>query len=281
LIGHGLSPFKRPPGEDYLKWMKEIPNDGMIAFRGFAYSHSIILTNAKTISEVLVHKSYEFVKPPAIRHTLGRILGDGLVVVEGDAHKFQRKNILPVFGFRHIKELYPMMWKKAVALTQRVTVELREHPEPPEMDLAGVVEINQWASKVTLDIIGVAGLGRDFNTLKNSDDVLAKSYEELLTPSTDRVIHFALSNLLPRALVIRLPMKVNELLQRVTSTLHDVCNQLVREKRELVKTTANEQFDILSVLLKSNNFSDQELTDQLLTFLAAGYVLPVITHSTN
>jgi cytochrome P450 len=263
--------------------MKEVPNDGMIAFRGFGYSHSIVLTNAKTVSEVLVHKPYDFVKPRPIRDALRRILGDGLVTVEGDAHKFQRKNILPVFGFRHIKELYPMMWEKAVALTERITVELQEHPDPglSEPNLAGVVEINHWASKVTLDIIGVAGLGRDFNTLKNADDVLAKSYEELLNPTTDRVIHFALSNILPPALVSRLPMKVNELLQRITSTLHTVCNQLVREKRELVKTTADEHFDILSILLKSNNFSDQELADQLLTFLAAGHVLLTTPSSTN
>jgi cytochrome P450 len=263
--------------------MKNIPNDGMIAFRGFAYNHSIILTDAKTISEVLVHKPYDFVKPRAARDSLRRILGDGLVVVEGDAHKFQRKNILPVFSFRHIKDLYPMMWKKAVALTQRITLELREHPDPrlSEMNLAGVIEINHWASKVTLDIIGVAGLGREFDTLKNSDDVLVKNYEELLKPTTDRVIHFAMVNLLSPALVYRLPWKVNKLIQRTTSTLHAVCNQFVREKRELVKTTANEHFDILSVLLKSNNFSDQELTDQLLTFLAAGYVFLIITQSTN
>ena len=34
-----------------------------------------------------------------------------------------------------------------------------------------------------------------------------------------------------------------------------------------------DHFDVLSLLIKSDNFTDNELKDQLLTFLAAGYVI--------
>jgi len=37
------------------------------------------------------------------------IVGDGLLVVEEDEHKFLRSNTMPAFCFRYIKELYPMM----------------------------------------------------------------------------------------------------------------------------------------------------------------------------
>jgi cytochrome P450 len=60
-------------------------------------------------------------------------------------------------------------------------------------------------------------------------------------------------------------------MQAITGNLHRICNQLVREKREMIKTSSDsEHVDILSVLIRSNNFSDQQLVDQLLTFLAAG-----------
>jgi cytochrome P450 len=60
------------------------------------------------------------------------IVGDGLVVVEEDAHKFLRKNAKPAFCFRHIKELYPMMWAKSVVLATKLREEsLRLFPTVP------------------------------------------------------------------------------------------------------------------------------------------------------
>jgi cytochrome P450 len=44
----------------------------------------------------------------------------------------------------------------------------------------------------------------------------------------------------------------------------------VREKRGFIKRESEESIDFLSKLMKSNDFSDDELVDQLLTFLAAG-----------
>lgn len=52
--------------------------------------------------------------------------------------------------------------------------------------------------------------------------------------------------------------------------LRTICRGLVIEKREAIKTNADDHFDILSILIKSNDFSDDALVDQLLTFLAAG-----------
>jgi cytochrome P450 len=37
-----------------------------------------------------------------------------------------------------------------------------------------------------------------------------------------------------------------------------------------MKHESRESVDILSIMIRSNNFSDQNLVDQLLTFLAAG-----------
>ena len=69
------------------------------------------------------------------------------------------------------------------------------------------------------------------------------------------------------------PWKLNKRLRETTSSLRHVCIQLVKEKKELLKQDNENQVDILSLLIKSNDFSDEMLVDQLLTFLAAGYVL--------
>lgn len=50
----------------------------------------IFVTNPKGLSEVLVQKSYEFAKPAKLRLGLGRILGVGLIVAEGNQHKVSK-----------------------------------------------------------------------------------------------------------------------------------------------------------------------------------------------
>ena len=265
--------FNKPPGKDFLDMVTNVPNDGLIHFRGFFYQDRLLLTDPKSLAEVLVTKTYDFEKPSRVRNFLRTVLGDGLIIVEGDEHKFQRKHIMPVFSFRHIKDLYPIFWNKAVALTQSLAAEISETPiytSNEKAKIMGDIEINHWANKVTMDIIGLAGLGREFNALKNSNDLLIQNYEEILEPTTEKVVYFALNILLGRSFVKWLPWKVNKRMRVTTTALRDICRELVRDKRALIKTHGAEQIDILSILIKSNDFSDDQLVDQLLTFLAAG-----------
>ncbi|KAF2102495.1 putative P450 monooxygenase [Rhizodiscina lignyota] len=276
LLGHGLAVFNRPPGRDFLRWVTEVPNDGIIHFRGFFNQDRLLVTNPKALAEILVTHPYDFEKPAKGRSFLRRVLGDGLIIAEGDVHKFQRKNVMPVFSFRHLKELYPMMWKKAVALTQGMAAEIREQAGSisdanDSENVSGALEVNHWANKVTMDIIGIAAMGREFNALKNDDDELIKTYEEILEPTTEKLIYFASQVAGPQTLVNRLPWKINERITATTNTLRRICMQLVQEKREAIKAAAEEHLDILSVLIKSDNFDDIQLVDQMLTFLAAGH----------
>lgn len=46
-----------------------------------------MVTNPKALAEVLTQRSYEFVRPERFRKGLGRLLGIGILVAEGDEHK--------------------------------------------------------------------------------------------------------------------------------------------------------------------------------------------------
>ncbi|KAL1636229.1 hypothetical protein SLS56_001208 [Neofusicoccum ribis] len=262
IISNGPVVMSKPPGNEFLNWVKTIPNDGLIRFRGFFNVDRLIPTEPKTIADVLVHKTYDFEKPTKLRNFLRRILGDGLIIVEGDEHKFQRKNIMPSFSFRHIKELYPIFWTKAVALTEGVTAEMQDDQ---------VVEINHWSTKVTLDIIGLAALGRDFNSLKSADDPLVGTYEEVLEPTMEKTVFFTLHIVGLESIVKILPWRINEVMRDTTTKLKQICQQLLTDKKAILKVESEDQKDILSVMMRSNLFGDDMLIDQLLTFLAAGH----------
>ena len=69
------------------RWIDEVPNDGLIHYRMVFNADRILLTDSKSIGEVLVQKSYEFVKPGFLRGGIARILGVGILLAEGDEHK--------------------------------------------------------------------------------------------------------------------------------------------------------------------------------------------------
>lgn len=71
------------------KWINEVPNDGLIYYTYLFNAERLLITSPKGLSEVLVQKSYEFVKPAMVRNSLGRLLGVGVLLAEGEEHKVQ------------------------------------------------------------------------------------------------------------------------------------------------------------------------------------------------
>jgi cytochrome P450 len=230
--------------------------------------NQLLVTNPQLLADVLVHKCYDFTKPTKISNFLRLILGDGLIIVEGDQHKFLRRNTMPAFHFRHIKELYPMMWDKARTLTKTLKREITDAPAGRER--SSVIEISTWASKVTIDIIGIAGLGRNFEAVEKAGDPLQETYEELLEPDREKLVFAMMSLALGFSFVRFLPWRMNAVFKRLTTSLNNICHPMIQEKREAIQEKGDDHFDVLSLLIKSNNFSDEALKDQLLTFLAAG-----------
>ncbi|KAG9777901.1 hypothetical protein KCU88_g4385, partial [Aureobasidium melanogenum] len=278
IFGHVRSQFTSPRGEDYRRFIQEIPNDGIIRLKGVFNSDTILLTNFKGLAEVLVTRPYDFPKPEPNREALRLTIGDGLVTTEGAQHKQQRKHSLPSFGFRQIKGLYPLYWEKAVKMTRCIGAEVfgkvSSKGDTEESDKqTGITDIEYWAPKATLDIIGVAGLGRDFNTLENSDDRIVHLYERLLTPTTEMQVLIGLYVLFGGPVANILYPTAARRLAKTTAELRSLSEQFVREKRErLEKSEADgiESVDTLAHLMKTGVFSDQELVDQLLTIIAAG-----------
>jgi cytochrome P450 len=220
--------------------------------------------NPRLLADLLVHNCYDFAKPKRISSFLRHILGDGLIIVEGDQHKFLRKSSTPAFHFRHIKELYPMMWARGEVLAKALNKDITTNGSP-------VIELSTWASKVTLDIIGIAGLGQKFDAVEKKKDPLAGIYEALLEPTREKLVFAMLSLALGLPFVRLIPWKMNDLFNYLTGSLNDICRPMIREKRVAITEKEDDHSDILSLLIKSNNFSDEALKDQLLTFLAAGY----------
>ena len=92
LFGHSRQVrLSMPRGEKAREWMETIPNEGLIRFRDLFNREGLIVTTPMTLKTVLNDNAYDYIKQPSTVDALRPVLGDGLVLVEGDVHKFQRK----------------------------------------------------------------------------------------------------------------------------------------------------------------------------------------------
>ncbi|KAL2194765.1 cytochrome P450 [Corynascus similis CBS 632.67] len=257
-----------PSGDLFLDLVKRYPDEHLIALD--CLGRQIMVAKPQLLADLLVHKCYDFSKPKRISAFLRRILGDGLITIEEDQHKFIRKNTMPAFHARHITDLYPMMWSKAGILTKALNREIA-NAASTESKGSAVLELTNWASKVTLDIIGIAGMGRALNVVEKANDPLQELYEELLEPDREKILFATLSLAFGFPVIRMFPWKMNNLFIYLTSSLDNICRDLIKEKRKAIIQNKDDHFDILSLLIKTENFDDEVLKDQLLTFLAAGH----------
>ncbi|KAH8815210.1 cytochrome P450 monooxygenase-like protein [Xylogone sp. PMI_703] len=271
-----------PTGVPMTDWVNSIPNDGVIRYLGLFNSERVLVTSPKAMSEVLTTRSYEFIKPAQVQRGLSRILGVGVLLAEGDEHKTQRKNLMPAFAFRHIKDLYPVFWelsREAVrAMTNDIGTENKETAsEDVEKSAAAtsneqaIFEAGSWASRATLDIIGVAGMGQKFGAIHDPHTPLNETYRKVFKPSRQAQVLALLNLFLPSWFVRNLPAKRNGEVEEAAAVIKSTCRQLIREKKAKLEKHQLTDVDILSVALESGGFTEENLVDQMMTFLAAGH----------
>ncbi|KAJ2979469.1 hypothetical protein NUW58_g7191 [Xylaria curta] len=276
--GHFKRILAEPSGVPMRDWVTTTPNDGILRYRGMGNSERVLVTGPRALSEVLVTKNYQFEKPAILRSGVGRILGIGVLLAEGDEHRTQRKNLMPAFAFRHTKDLYPVFWQKTREVVKAMSKDVLtnaakepNYPDPEKAHKSAVIEVGNWASRVTLDIIGVAGLGRDFGAIKDENSELNETYRLVFQPSRQAQLMGLLGQLVPQWIITRLPVKHNENINLASQYIRSVCRGLVQEKKLKIANKEHAGHDILSVALESGGFSDEDLVDQLMTFLAAGH----------
>ncbi|KAG6037962.1 hypothetical protein E4U41_004624 [Claviceps citrina] len=252
------------------------PNHGLLVLNE-GLQDRVFAVSLPVIAEMLVHKPYDFVKPQNVRDFMCHFLGDGLIVAEGARHSWLRKHSQRHFGYRQIRDLYPMMWKKALGWQSALEDEINaasasasasasvEEAPPVAFEMCG------WAAKTTFDVIGMAGLGRDFNLVGDADaqDEFVSDYESVT--GDHMLLYFVMSMWLSFRLVRLLPWRKNDFFMEKTASLKRTCQKIIRGKRDELVGKGRDQSDILALLIKSGDFSDDELGDQLLTYMVAGH----------
>ncbi|KID61519.1 Cytochrome P450 monooxygenase FSL4 [Metarhizium brunneum] len=271
LWGNCPPHFAEPIGMTLRRINETVPNDGVIRVYDFLCQERLLLTEPKAFGEVLVQNPYVFTKTFQLKYNVSRLIGEGLACSEGEEHRRQRKHLMPAFSYRHIKELYPSIWLKAAELVSCLDKEITGPDGKPNNK---VINMKDWASRVTLDIIGVTGMGCDFQSLRNPDNDLALAYSNLFLPLPKNFKYFAqIDNFISPRIISRLPSEYNDILTANSQYVRRITTGIIEKKRLQLRSQPEvKSVDIISQVLRSDDaFSNDNMVDQVMSFLAAGH----------
>lgn len=184
-----------------------------------------------------------------------------MLLVEGDVHRKQRKMLNPAFSHKHIKEMVSTMAVPAEMLG-------RMWEERVDQSEDGCVEFDvaRDLGACTLDIIGRAGFGYDFQALTVPDNELSHAYRQLFVSASPMIQLLRL--FVP--FYVDIPFKHNRIRKQSARTIDQVTTRIIQEKRaQIVEgkgvVVEGDGKDLMSILIRANEqvgtLDDGKLTD--------------------
>ncbi|KAH9039749.1 cytochrome P450 [Lactarius hengduanensis] len=104
----------------------------------------------------------------------------------GSHHRMQRKLLNPAFSTKHMRSITPIF--------HRVTKQLRENLWSIVSNGPEEINVADWMGKLSLELIGQAGLGYSFGIFEGRDDEYCKALKEWIPTQSSLAV---LQNLLP------------------------------------------------------------------------------------
>ena len=272
LWGHISTIISEEAGVPQRRWHKQ--HGPIVRYFVFFGQERLSITDNEALKQIIVNNTYTWIKPQSYKNIMFPMLGNGVFLAEGDIHAQQRKALAPGFSILSIKALSPIFWRKALLLSRLWQFELRKEGVQVKS-----IEILDWLSRATLDIIGEAGFGTDFDSLHHPDSPIKQAYSRFfIFDNWSRLFH-GLHSL--TRLAKFLPMKAKYELMASRGRVLDLASEIISDKQsKRLSQTLTRERNIIALIVRDNSTSNGKLAggmtfdimrDQVMTFLGAGH----------
>ncbi|KAJ7240613.1 cytochrome P450 [Mycena haematopus] len=294
FLGNRTALFKNIDGQEGL-WTAQY---GRTLRINHIWGFSQLYTSDTKALQHILSNSHLYQKPAAGRYFLGRVVGPGVLVVEGDVHKKQRKIMNPAFGPAQLRALTEIFVEKSR--------QLRDLWVTRAADGGGVTQVNviPELSTAALDIIGKAGgslpsvrktnsqstpgFNYNFRSLgADSESTRDELHEAFATISASQFQSGVFDILKGQFAFLRsiLPnTRVDNIINSSQATMRRIGQGLLHESRQKIAEGKSADSvalrDLLSLLVRANmakeiseaqRLSEEDVLAQVPTFLVAGH----------
>jgi cytochrome P450 len=233
---------------DIFAFFEELRDEyGHVASYEVFGTDACMIAHPDAIQQVLLDDHETFEKGEVLTRNLADAMGEGLFVTDGDQWQNQRTQVQPAFYRNRLNTYVPEM---------RATAE-----ETVEKWRDGmVVDVNDQMTKTTMDVLGRTLFGVDVT----ENPVVSEASDAILARfDTSRFWSF---------LPDRLPTPTNRRYRRKLNELQTFVDELAQQRRQ--QPPENRGDDLLSILvgfLEASDLTQEELRDNMVTFLFAGH----------
>ncbi|RMG83751.1 MAG: cytochrome P450 [Chloroflexi bacterium] len=245
FIGH-LRLFRR----DTLRFLEGARDYGDIVHLRFLGRHGYMLNHPDYIHQVLVQDAKHFTKTPMFRRNAEVVLGQGLLLSEGDFHRRQRRLLQPAFHHQRIAAYGDIM----VSYTQRMMAEWGSEV---------TINMAEEMMRLTMQIVAKALFNADVGAE-------AAALGEAITVAIETAAHRIMSAF---SVPAWLPTPANRERKRQFTMLNSAIYNIIQQRRESGEDTG----DLLSMLLQAQDeddgsrMSDKQVRDEVMTLFIAGH----------
>jgi len=232
----------------------------------------VLLTNASKYSKGLLAEILEFV------------MGTGLIPADGEVWKVRRRAVVPALHKKYISAMVDMFADCALHGAAMLGKTADEN-EMQQQELAfnsssykpKSVEMENFFSRLALDIIGKAVFNYEFDSLTTDDPVIQAVYTTLREAEYRSTYPIPYWNIPFLAALVPRQKQNTAALQVISETLDDLiarCKKLVEEEDEefVEEFLSKADPSILHFLVASgDDITSKQMRDDLMTMLIAGH----------
>ncbi|KAF7293830.1 hypothetical protein HMN09_01178900 [Mycena chlorophos] len=324
LYNNLASPLRRilpsPPIPNFIEGnFKEMANDpGITArwramygpnfvFHGLLSANELHTSDLKALNHIIAH--HEIYQRATINRDVSRrLFGEGILYAEQDQHKRHRRVLNPAFGVAQIRIITEIFVEKAAQLRDIWSAQIAQQQN--ENTGSGSVEVFSGLRKMTLDVIGqagiharsflaraltklkIAGFGYEFNALDPAagPNALNMAFTDLFHSPNAKFYNGIriLQSMVP--ILKLLPMPGRHARINARHRMDTIGLQIVKDSKEQLLNSAaaaedhakslGTRRDVLSVMLKANlssglpesqKLTEAEVVAQIPAFFVAGH----------
>eukprot|EP00879_Flechtneria_rotunda_P004614 GHRR01004870.1.p1 GENE.GHRR01004870.1~~GHRR01004870.1.p1 ORF type:complete len:511 (+),score=151.20 GHRR01004870.1:254-1786(+) len=240
---------------------------GKIFKLSFGPKSFVIISDPKYAKQILTINADKYSKG-LLSEILDFVMGQGLIPADGEVWRVRRRAIVPALHKKYVASMVNMFGDCALHGVDKLRVAAAAG-EPIEME--------NFFSRLALDIIGKAVFNYDFDSLTHDDPIITAVYTALREAEYRSTAPIAYWNFPPARWLVPRQRRCQEALKIINECLDGLvakCRQLVDEEdQEFEEEFLSEQDpSILHFLLASGDeISSKQLRDDLMTLLIAGH----------
>ncbi|KAJ6473350.1 cytochrome P450 [Mycena vitilis] len=242
------------------------------------------------LHHILIRNSDAYENPRTNISLFGTLWGPGLFSSGGEDHSRFRRIAAPAFATSKIREMIPLFYEVAERARDGLIA-------PALVDGPTKLDLNHILARVSLEIIGRAGIGYSFDPMiygQEPEDKYAETLKDVLPVTFNMGILFPILPYLlkigppafRRFVVDAIPSKTLHHARDLVDHMHRMGSELIRNKKEALTRgqleITEDSKDIMSLLLKGNLTADEGmfLTDDELVG-QTGMIISAATDTTS